>query len=136
MRTTALAAVAVLFGVAVSSSGCSAFVSCVNTPAMRVDSPDRSLSVEVFERDCGATTDFSTQISIVKPGKVETGGGNLFVADANHGAVTAEGPHHVLPMMSVRWLPDGGLRISYPKAARVFLRKTVRDGVRVAYVET
>ncbi len=37
---------------------------CVNTLITEVSSPDNKLKASVFVRDCGATTDYSTHVSI------------------------------------------------------------------------
>jgi hypothetical protein len=63
---------------------------CGNEEAFRVPSPDGKIEAVVFERDCGATTDFSTQISILPKGaSVQSGAGNALTADTNHGAAPA-----------------------------------------------
>src|SRR5258706_10704726 len=52
----------------------------------RVPSPDGRLEAVVFERDCGASTDFGTNLSLVKTGSTITNHvGNLLVADNDHG---------------------------------------------------
>jgi hypothetical protein len=59
---------------------------CANDLLTEIPSPDGALKAVVFQRDCGATTSFSTQISILwtnRPLPNETG--NLFVADTDHG---------------------------------------------------
>jgi hypothetical protein len=84
--------------------GCSGS-SAVNRELSRVSSPDAEWDAVVFERSAGATTDFSTQVSIVKHQSVlPDGGGNVFIADCNHGVAPAEswgGPY-----AQVRWLSE------------------------------
>jgi hypothetical protein len=47
-------------------------------------SPNKKLKAVVFQRDCGATTGFSTQISILGVGKkLKNKGGNIFVVDGH-----------------------------------------------------
>src|SRR5688572_31763376 len=59
---------------------------CSNDEVGRFASPDSKLEAVVFQRDCGATTGFSTQVSIVLKGSpLPDQGGNVFVADADHG---------------------------------------------------
>src|SRR5579871_3272982 len=58
---------------------------CGNDVIARYPSPDGRLELIVFERDCGATTRFSTQASILdRGGKLANEAGNLFQADDNH----------------------------------------------------
>jgi hypothetical protein len=54
---------------------------CENEVVERVPSPDGSREVVVFTRNCGATTDFSTQISILPAGGVlPSRSGNTYIA--------------------------------------------------------
>jgi len=70
----------------------------------------------MFERDCGATTDFSTQVSILgSKDSLPDEAGNIFIADSNHGAIT-----HL--KIEIRWSSPKQLVISYSPQARV-LRK-------------
>jgi hypothetical protein len=62
---------------------------CGNQEISRIPSPDGKIEAVIFERDC-ATTDFSTQISILPKGSsVHSGVGNAFIGDSNHGAAPA-----------------------------------------------
>src|SRR5262245_58728358 len=88
---------AVLLAATLAAS-CGKFDSCGNDVLARVPSPTGSRQAIVFERDCGATTGFSTQISIVGRDEVvreqpstwaATESGNVLVIDADHGAATA-----------------------------------------------
>ena len=58
---------------------------CVNQIYQEVYAPDRTLKALVFQRDCGATTGFSTQVSVLPAG--ETLGndvaGNLYIANGH-----------------------------------------------------
>lgn len=56
-------------------------VACGNDVRERVRSPDGRREVVVFVRDCGATTSFSTQISILRAGEnASDEGGNTYIA--------------------------------------------------------
>lgn len=80
---------------------------CDNKVISESVSPDGYLKAVVFSRDCGATTGYSTQVSIIKnidslPNEV----GNVFVnSEKEHGRV------------SVTWSQDGRLLISYESQA-------------------
>lgn len=52
---------------------------------LRWFSPDGQREAVMFQRDCGATTGYSTQISVLDHGETQVGGGNAFRADDNHG---------------------------------------------------
>ncbi len=62
-----------------ASYACSAGL-CANTVTKRLTSPDGTRDAVVFTRDCGATTDFSTQVALVPSGQVPGEGGNVFIA--------------------------------------------------------
>jgi len=71
---------------------------CGNTEVSRLVSPDGRLDAVIFERSCGATTDFTTQISIVRKGDaIANDAGNAFIADAKHGPHPA--PIGVVPLL-------------------------------------
>ena len=55
---------------------------CENEISKTVISPSGNLKAVVFNRGCGATTGFNTQISIINTSEeLESEGGNLFIAD-------------------------------------------------------
>lgn len=53
---------------------------CRNVEISRVPSPSAALSAVMFNRDCGTTTSFSTQVSIVTDAQQPLGTGNIFRA--------------------------------------------------------
>ena len=104
---------------------------CDNELIARITSPDSSRDAVVFERDCGATTDFTTQVSILARGQSlppETG--NAFIADRGNGAAPA-GPRGG-PALEVRWLGQELLQIRHDPRVRVFKTGGKTHGVRIA----
>jgi hypothetical protein len=105
-----------------------AFDPCGNQVVKTVGSPDGKLKVVVFERDCGATTGSSTQVSLLRSSdRLPNKGGNLFIADDDHGAAP-NGPGGG-PQVGVAWKANRQLLVKYDPRARVFLsakRLTVR----------
>jgi hypothetical protein len=84
----------------------------------------------VFERDCGATTDFSTQVSILNANEsAPPEAGNVFIADSDHGAVTNL-------VVSVRWDSPDHLVVVFPARARVFQQQVQVSGVNISYEKT
>ena len=78
LTTRAMAAASVLALTACSDS-------CGNDVLADVPSPSGERRAVVFQRDCGATTGFSVQVSILRRGKsLPNEAGNTFTADANH----------------------------------------------------
>lgn len=110
-------------------AGCSDV--CQNTVVSRSLSPNGALAAVLFQRDCGATTSFSTQISILRPDDNPTGGGNAFVADDDHGAARVgswEGS-----WAETKWLAPDHLLIRYAAKSRLFKRSDNVSGVKITY---
>ncbi len=104
--------------IALSVSGCESSM-CANQVLQEIPSPDNKLKAVVFQRDCGATTGFSTQVSVIKSDeKLSNTGGNVFSADTDHGKVPA-GPGGG-PYVNVNWIGFHDLEIIYPQQARKF----------------
>ncbi len=105
---------------------------CGNELLGETRSPDGKLKAIVFQRDCGATTGFSTQISILPVDeKMPNEGGNVFVADSNHGA--APSGRGGGPIVEVRWLNESELLIKHDSRARVFQSEQSLRGVKIHY---
>ena len=121
----------VLFAAVVLAAGCSDSL-CGNEIVAQVKSPDGLRTAFLFQRDCGATTGFSTQVSVVRGETLPNSGGNVFVADSDHGAapVAAWGG----PPAELRWLDASTLEVSYHPRARTFEKAEVVDGVSIRYV--
>lgn len=105
---------------------------CENATISEAVSPDGSLKAVVFERDCGATTGFSTQVSLLKASdSLPDSSGNLFDADDDHGKA-ASGPGGG-PKVQLQWESNTRLRISFDPKARVFKQTTHLYSVDVIY---
>jgi len=105
---------------------------CGNERLAEYPSPDGMANVVVFERDCGATTSFSTQASLVPIGTgTPSGGGNFFVADTNHGIAPAGRGGG--PELRVRWIDAAHLELSYHVNARVFRSATALGAISISY---
>jgi hypothetical protein len=90
------------------------FEMCGNEIYKEYLSPNGSLKAVVFQRDCGATTGFSTQISIIKRNAmVANKAGNVFISDGH--------PRDTSPI--VTWLSDSELEISKNGAVPVYKLK-------------
>jgi hypothetical protein len=107
---------------------------CVNEILRTHYSPSKQLKAVVFERECGATTGFSAQISIMPANSdLPNEGGNVFVADADHGK-SPSGPGGG-PPVEVEWKGESSLNITYDNRARVFLRKDSHKSITITYAE-
>lgn len=105
---------------------------CRNDQVAEYRSPGGKRKVIVFQRDCGATTGFSTQASLLpvaeEPANVS---GNLFVADTNHDAAPAASWGG--PDLGVRWVNSGLLVLEHDPRARIYKAEADLEGVRVRY---
>lgn len=107
---------------------------CSNRAISETPSPDAKLQAVVFTRDCGATTGYGTHVSILPSSAALSpkDGGNLFIADANHGAAPS-GPG-TGPDVQVEWVGRNRLRLRHDHRARVFKAEQLVAGVRVEYL--
>ena len=105
---------------------------CTNSPVGEYWSPTHVRRLVVFERSCGSTTGFSTQVSLLPASRDwPRGVGNVFVADDDHGSESL-GERHTLKL-SALWLTEDRVLISYSAKARVFRRKSEVNGVAIQY---
>lgn len=110
-------------------AGCSD--NCYNTPIRSSKAPDGLHTAVIFQRDCGATTDFSTQISVLGNGYGFAGSGNAFVADADHGAATTGDWGG--PWVEIEWVTSDHLLVRYARNSRIFEQDEQVSGVRISY---
>jgi hypothetical protein len=114
-----------LLGLGGCSDGCS------NNYISRADAPDGLHSAVMFQRECGATTGFSTQVSVLKRGTEPSGAGNIFRADDDHGAATAG--NWGGPWAEISWLAPDHLLVRYAAKSRLFEQRREVSGVRISY---
>jgi len=119
-------AAAIMAGVV---SGCSD--SCKNSTVSTAAAPAGDLKAVLFQRDCGATTGFSSQVSVTGADEATSGVGNAFVADTDHGVANAASWGG--PWVELRWVSPRKLLIRYDAEARVFTQNTTVSGVTVMY---
>lgn len=110
-------------------AGCSDF--CANSVVSETTAPGGLHKAVLFQRDCGASTGFSTQISILDPEDEPSGGGNAFRADDDHGK--ASNGHWGGSWAEVRWLAPDHLVVRYAAKSRIFEQDDAVDGVRITY---
>ena len=94
---------------------------CGNEISQSLRSPSGTFDAVVFSRNCGATTGFNTQVSVVRAGeKLPTDGGNVFIANGT------------LPI-SVKWETDTRLRIGGIGGASPLKKEAKVSNVEVSY---
>ena len=93
---------------------------CGNDDLVETVSPNGQLKAVTFRRHCGATTSYSTGVSILPARhKLPNKSGNVFTADQE-------------PSISVRWIDDRTLSISGDTQTH-YLHLTEFRGVRITY---
>jgi hypothetical protein len=114
---------------AVLVGGCSDV--CQNAVIDRVRSPEGDFEAVLFQRDCGATAGFSTQVSILAVGEALDGSGNAFVADDDHGkAATGSWGGS---WADIRWLSSDTLLVRYAEKSRIFEQDPSVSGVAIQF---
>jgi len=77
--------------------------------------------VAIFNRGCGATSGFNTQVSIINAGEeLENDGGNLFIADGT------------LPLV-IRWNSETEVLISGVGNPEIYKKENTLNGVTIIY---
>jgi hypothetical protein len=110
-------------------SGCSN--ACQNTVASRSVSPDGKHVAVLFLRDCGATTGFSTQISVLNASGKLSASGYTFIADDDHSAArfgSWDGS-----WAETKWLSADRLLVRYAAKSRLFKQNERVSEVRIIY---
>lgn len=105
---------------------------CGNSIIEEVLSPNGINKLIVFERNCGATTGFSTQVSVMNSeGMLPNEGGNLFIADTDHGKAPS-GPGGG-PKVEVTWRNDNLVIIKHHNNARIHKSESKLKNVNVSH---
>jgi hypothetical protein len=104
---------------------------CGNDVVREIRAPNGRMKAVVFERNCGSTTGFSTQISLLSSTKsLPNDIGNLFVA-------TTEGRFPGAawggPDVDVSWVDDTHLLLKYDSRASVFKHEESLANVIIRY---
>lgn len=105
---------------------------CANNIALTIKSPDEHWKVVVFRRDCGATTGFSTHVSVLQNHRgLPNRSGNIFSAEIGEGAVNQMGLIYLEP----EWLDSETLLIKYEESADVYEQKQSFNNIKIRYQE-
>ncbi len=108
----------------VGLGGCSSDL-CENAVVSRKPSPDEKNDAVSFQRSCGSTTGNAIEVSILPRQATPAAGGNLFIADDNHGEISAT--------VWVEWRSPTILVIAYDRRARVFKKETGWGAIKIEY---
>lgn len=103
---------------------------CINQPYQQFFSENGLYKAVVFQRDCGATTGFSTQVSIIAADDefCDDCGGNVLAADG----------HPAENKLKMQWRGDSELLVSLPQGLKVYRSETQWshwfDKVKIRYL--
>lgn len=108
---------------------------CATIIIDQVDSPNGKLKAVLFQIDCGATTDFNSQVAIV-PGDLDISERDalpksFFAADGNHGRAPAGKGGG--PEVRLGWDDNHLLELQYSNEARVIRAETQVKDVTIVY---
>ncbi|HEY3040583.1 MAG TPA: hypothetical protein VGJ66_17730 [Pyrinomonadaceae bacterium] len=123
----------VILTVAVGGVAClNLAAGCGNDLVKEVRSPGGKMKAVVFQRDCGATTGFSTQVSLLSSNEsLPNESGNVFVATTDHGNAPAGAWGG--PIVEASWTDDSHLLLRYDKRAGLSKREESLGNVSVRY---
>jgi hypothetical protein len=95
---------------------------CRNEIIASRDNPARTLKLIKFDRDCGATTGNSVQISVLKfQESLQNLGGNIFISKNYDKDI------------DMAWENDSTILIQYPKKLVIIKREDQYDNLKVKY---
>jgi hypothetical protein len=99
--------------------GCGA--TCENEISQTVRSPSGKMKVVVFNRGCGPTVGFNTQVSLLPvSASLPNDGGNVLIVD------------DTVPL-KIEWESDEAVRVTGQLDTQIFKQEASVLGVRVAY---
>lgn len=105
-------------------AGCGDMSLCSNTIYGEKYSPDRENKAVIFDRGCGASTGFSTQISILPiDDELPNESGNILIIDG----------HPESHNLKVTWASSAELDILNLGSQEVFQRVSSLNGIKVRY---
>lgn len=88
----------------------------------------------LFVRNCGASTGFSKQLSIIEfDDKLNNDTGNIFISDNNHGNAKSDS---FGPIIEINWIDNKTLKVSYSKNIRVFKKEFIFKNIKIIYEES
>jgi len=106
---------------------------CGNEIVQKLTAPDGRHVAFLFQRDCGATTGFSSQVSLFHKdaANLPNDPGNIFIAD-----LRGNGPagHWHGPLVHLRWLNGKVLEIRYHHTATTYYREKRLGIVQIKYI--
>ncbi|MED4404102.1 DUF5412 family protein [Metabacillus fastidiosus] len=93
--------------------------SCENEIVKDIPSPNGEYTAYIFKRNCGATTDVSYQLSVLKTDQeLENKSGNAFITDSN---------------FKIQWENSDHLTVNFPEKAETYEQDKKVSNVYITY---
>ena len=93
---------------------------CGNDIVQKSPSPDGDKVAYIFQRDCGATTGTSYQLSLLETDdELANIGGNTFVSDNQ---------------FQIKWITNDKLRVNYEKSSKTYEMDKSVDWTKIEYI--
>lgn len=115
--------------------------SCSSTYLDSELSPSKKLVMTVYNYDCGATSGYTTNISVQKaneqnPHQVPSSNDSAFFAiDSDHGKVPdLLNYSYGGPKVVINWIDESTVEIEYPKDSRVFQNDASIEKISIKYL--
>lgn len=106
---------------------------CAKTVELEVLSPSKDKKAVLYNFDCVATTDFTTQVSVLDASKeVPISPGNVFTAFPSRGIKRGSwgGPY-----AEIEWASSSTLIVRYTEGAQIENEETRVNGVTIQYAK-
>lgn len=98
------------------------FSLCGNEVLQEIPNTSKTLKAIKFSRDCGATTGFSTQVSILPYGsRLKDEPGNTFIINGQNTCET-------------KWITNSEIEIHYNKYEQIFKNDSIVNGVKISFI--
>ncbi|WP_152997766.1 hypothetical protein ACNFJ7_12910 [Sphingomonas sp. HT-1] len=120
-----------LCGVLILPSGCGRDSLCSSETLHVARDPGSNRIAVTSVRNCGATSDYATVVSIRRASDSPSAAIDVFVADSDHGAAADAGGGAV--WTSVAWVAPGKLSVARASKARVFKQLSSAKGANITY---
>jgi hypothetical protein len=107
---------------------------CANDIIGTYPAPSGHIQAILFVRNCGATTSFGTNVSLLLAGdRLGDEAGNVFLVTTR--TLSPPVPRNRIggPQVDVEWIPGDTLVISYPLGVEIRRQVLVERGIHVRY---
>ncbi len=102
---------------------------CSNTIYKQIDNEKKIFKIIKFDRNCGATTSNSIQLSVLNfNDSLPNDGGNIFISDSKVGGYIERDTS-----VEVIWIDNNLILIKYDRDLRIFKNDTLVNNIKIMY---